>query len=166
MWRVTFVTFLGRMWRSRTQKYFFWIVTFFVTSFPKNATFCPRRYKKKLRNVTIRLGLKLIFLFPSQICHLSRKPEAGRPFGLRPTLIIVETKRFVGSNVNVILTRKTCCQRSSRAVGPGLVTLKANTEGTGSWVLSGLIEVFAIRFRDPEHKISTTKNNSTEFKSS
>ena len=38
------------------------------------------------RNVTIRLGLKHVFLFPSQICHLSRKREAGRPFGLRPTL--------------------------------------------------------------------------------
>ena len=38
------------------------------------------------RNVTIRLGLKHAFLFPSQICHLSRKREAGRPFGLRPTL--------------------------------------------------------------------------------
>jgi len=29
--------------------------------------------------VTIRLGLKHVFLFPSQICHLSRKREAGRP---------------------------------------------------------------------------------------
>ena len=38
------------------------------------------------RNVTIQLGLKHIFLFPSQICHLSRKREARRPFGLRPTL--------------------------------------------------------------------------------
>ena len=41
MWRVTF---LWRMWRSRTRKYFFWLVTFFVTSFPKNVTFWPRRY--------------------------------------------------------------------------------------------------------------------------
>jgi len=31
--------------------------------------------------------------------------------------VIVETKRFVGSNVNVILTRQTCGQRSSRAAG-------------------------------------------------
>jgi len=29
----------------------------------------------------------------------------------------VETKRFVGSNVNVILTRQTCSQRPSRAAG-------------------------------------------------
>jgi len=36
--------------------------------------------------VTIQVGLKHAFLFPSQICHLSRKREAGRPFGLRPTL--------------------------------------------------------------------------------
>ena len=33
MWRVTFVTFLGRMWRSRTRKCFLQVVTFFVTSF-------------------------------------------------------------------------------------------------------------------------------------
>jgi len=36
--------------------------------------------------MTIQLGLKHIFLFRSQICHLSRKREAGRPFRLRPTL--------------------------------------------------------------------------------
>ena len=29
----------------------------------------------------------MFFSFPSQICHLSRKREAGRPFGLKPTLI-------------------------------------------------------------------------------
>jgi len=29
--------------------------------------------------------------------------------------IVVETKQFVGSNLNVILTRQTCGQRSSRA---------------------------------------------------
>ena len=29
--------------------------------------------------MTIRLGLKHVFLFPSQICHLSQKREAGRP---------------------------------------------------------------------------------------
>jgi len=40
------------------------------------------------RNMTIRLGLKHNFVFPSQICHLSRKREAGRPFWLRPTLYI------------------------------------------------------------------------------
>jgi len=38
------------------------------------------------RNVTIRLGLKNVFFLPSQICHLSQKREAGRPFGLRPNL--------------------------------------------------------------------------------
>ena len=41
--------------------------------------------KTLLSNASIRLGLKHVFLFPSQICHLSRKCEAGRPFGLRPT---------------------------------------------------------------------------------
>ena len=57
-------------------------------SFPKHVTFGPRRYKPFWtgRNVTIRLGLKHVFLFPSLIFHWSRKREAGRPFGLRPTL--------------------------------------------------------------------------------
>ena len=57
----------------------------------KNVTFWPRWYKtfSTGRYVTIRLGLKHVFLFPSQICHLSRKREAGKPFGLRPTRIIV-----------------------------------------------------------------------------
>ena len=32
----------------------------------------------------IWLGLKSAFLFPSQISHISRKSEAGRPFGLGP----------------------------------------------------------------------------------
>ena len=36
----------------------------------------------------IRLGLKNVFLFPSQICHLSWKREVGRPFRLRPTLTV------------------------------------------------------------------------------
>ena len=36
--------------------------------------------------MTILLGLKNVFLFPSQICQISRKREAGRPFWLRPTL--------------------------------------------------------------------------------
>jgi len=65
MWRVTFVTFLGRMWRSRTRNFFFELVTFLG------------------RNVTIQLGLKHSYLFPSLICHLSRKREAGRTFNLR-----------------------------------------------------------------------------------
>jgi len=42
------------------------------------------------RNVTIRMGLKHSYLFPSQICHLSRKREAGRPFGLRSTLSVFQ----------------------------------------------------------------------------
>jgi len=32
-------------------------------------------------------------------------------------IFVVETKRFIGSFVNVILTRQTCGQRSSRACG-------------------------------------------------
>ena len=42
---VPFGIFLGRMWRARTRKYIFELVTFLVTSFPKNVTFWPRRYK-------------------------------------------------------------------------------------------------------------------------
>jgi len=46
-------------------------------------------------------------------------PERTRILSGIPTHIIeifvVETKRFVGSTVNVILTRKTCGQRSSKA---------------------------------------------------
>jgi len=37
-WRVTFVTFLGRMWRSRTRKYFLNLRRF-LSHFPKNVTF-------------------------------------------------------------------------------------------------------------------------------
>jgi len=54
----------------------------------------PSRKTSHFGNVTIRLGLKHVFLFPSQICHLSRKREAGRPFGLRPTFILVVTFRL------------------------------------------------------------------------
>ena len=45
------------------------------------------------RNVTIRLKLKNAFLFPSQISHISRKREAGRPFGLGPTLNTMHSVR-------------------------------------------------------------------------
>ena len=38
----------------------------------------------------------------------------------------VETKRFVGSTINVILTRQTCGQRSSGAAGPGRQTPSAS----------------------------------------
>ena len=46
--------------------------------------------------MTIWQGLKDGFLFPSQVCHLSRKREAGRPFGLRPTLRQSPLKPLVG----------------------------------------------------------------------
>jgi len=38
-----------------------------------------------------------------------------RSRNIQPHLNVVETKRFVGSTVNVILTRQTCGQRSSKA---------------------------------------------------
>ena len=75
MWRVTFVTFLGRMWRSRTRKYFFNLWRFLSHPSRKTSYFGPAGTKKFWtgRNVTIRLGLKNAFLFPSQISHISRK---------------------------------------------------------------------------------------------
>jgi len=86
MWRVTFVTFLGRMWRSRTRKFLFELVTFFVTSFPKKLTFRPRRYKKNWNGKKCDDSAGTETFFRSQIFHLFRKCEAGRPFGLRQTL--------------------------------------------------------------------------------
>jgi len=86
---VTFVTFFGdknvtrylchisgkNVMLSRT-KIFVELVTFFVTSFPKNVTFWPRQYKFFLngRNVTIRLGLKNVFFLP--VSDLSLISEA------------------------------------------------------------------------------------------
>ena len=75
-WRVTFV----RMWRSRTRKYF---VTFFVTSFPQNGTFWPRRYKTFWMGiyVTIRLELKHVFLlrhrFVNYLASVKREGHLG-----------------------------------------------------------------------------------------
>jgi len=62
---------------------FFILWRFFVTFFPKNVTFWPRLYKLE---EMWRFGweLKNSYLFPSQICHLSRKHEAGEPFRLTP----------------------------------------------------------------------------------
>jgi len=57
-------------------------VTFFVTSFPKIVTFWSRWYKKNLngKKCDDSAGTETCFLlFPSQICHLSWKREAGRP---------------------------------------------------------------------------------------
>ena len=53
------------------------------------------------RNVTIRLGLKPIFLLPSQICHLSRKREAGRLFRLRLTYIGMCVSRVTRTHIRI-----------------------------------------------------------------
>ena len=91
IWRVTFVTF-GRMWRSRTRNIFFNLWHFWSHPSRKTSHFCPAGTKLFWmgRNVTIRLGLQHVFLFPSQICHLSRKRKTGKPFGLRLTLSMYE----------------------------------------------------------------------------
>jgi len=88
MWRVTFVTFLGRIWRSRRRIFFVNLWHFLSHPSRKTSHFGPAGTKlfETGRNVTIWLGLKHSYLFPSQICHLSGKREAGRPFWLRPTL--------------------------------------------------------------------------------
>jgi len=69
MWQVTFVTFLGRMWRSHTRKYFFNLWRFLShPSRPPSLFFGPAGTKLFWtgRNVTIQLGLKNVFLFPSK----------------------------------------------------------------------------------------------------
>ena len=55
--------------------------------------------------MTIRLGLKNAFLFPSQISHISRKREAGRPLGLGPTLTPVSGPIFETKNRAIFLER-------------------------------------------------------------
>jgi len=57
--------------------------------------------------VTIRLGLKYAFLFPSQISHISRKREVGRPFGLGPTLC---------GNCHTTHSRKILCMNFRRLI--------------------------------------------------
>jgi len=81
---VTFVTFSGdkkchashlsHFWEV-THEFVFELVTFFVTSFPKNVTFWPRQYKTFLN------GKKC-----DDWAGTFHKREVGRPFGLRPTL--------------------------------------------------------------------------------
>jgi len=107
MWRVTFVTFLGRMWRSRARKCLFNLWRFLSHPSQKTSHFGPAGTKnfETGRNVTIRLGLKHSYLFPSQICHLSRKREAGRPFGLRPTLSVFQCVECVAVCYNVNISR-------------------------------------------------------------
>ena len=72
MRRVTFVTFLGRMWRCRTRKYFLKLWRFLAHPPRKTSQFGPAgtRINRTWRNVTIRLGLKHVFLFPSQAASI------------------------------------------------------------------------------------------------
>jgi len=99
---VTFVTFFGDKKCDASHLSHFWEECddlaheniFFnlwrFLSHPSRKTSCFGPAGTKLcwtgSNVTIRLGLKHVFLLPSQICHLSRKREAGRPFGPRMAL--------------------------------------------------------------------------------
>jgi len=90
------------MWRSRTRKCFCTLWRFLSHPSRKTSHFGPTGTNKIWigRNVTIRLeaGTETcfssdVFLFPSPICHLSRKRKAGRPIGLRPTLIQLASGR-------------------------------------------------------------------------
>jgi len=86
MWRITFVTFLDAL----AHEFFFNFWRFLSHHSRKTSHFGPAGTKLFWtgRSVTIRLGLKQVFLFPSQSCHLSRKREAGRLFVLRLTLSV------------------------------------------------------------------------------
>ena len=57
--------------------------------------FETRRWEEIRVGPTLRPTLKHVFLFPSQICHFSRKPEAARPFRIRPTLRLTLRGRFL-----------------------------------------------------------------------
>jgi len=113
---VTFVTFFGDKKCDASHLSHFWeerdalahentIFNFWrFLSHPSRKTshFGPAGTKKNWtgRNVTIRLGLKHVFLFPSQMCYISRTREAGRPFGLRPTLSPTDPKPDSKSKLN------------------------------------------------------------------
>ena len=68
------------------HEYFFLNWWRFLSLFPENRHFLAPPVQTKFEWEEIWLGLKRFFLFPSQICQLSRKREAGRQFRLRPTL--------------------------------------------------------------------------------
>jgi len=70
-------------------KVFFLTCDVFCHILPEKCHILALRVQKKIeREGMWRFGWdwNMFFLFPSQICHLSRKREAGRPFGLWPTL--------------------------------------------------------------------------------
>jgi len=67
------------MWRSRTRKYLFELLTFFVTSFPKNVTFWPR-YKTFLngKKCDDSAGTETCFSVP--VSDLSLTPSTATKF--------------------------------------------------------------------------------------
>jgi len=92
---VTFVTFFGdkksHFWGKfdvLAHDFFFSLWRLLSHPSRKSSHFGPAGTKLFWtgRNVTIQLGMKHVFVFPSQICLLSQKRAAGRPFGLGPTL--------------------------------------------------------------------------------
>ena len=86
--------------------------------------------------MTIRLGLQHVFLFPSRICHLSRKHEAGRPFGLRKTL-------------NLYISREGVIDHDSENTGTHQKNVNNSTCAAGC--LRGLVSVFFCRTDNTRH---------------
>jgi len=87
---ITFVTFFGdkkcdashfgkNVTLSHT-KMFFWLVTFFVTSFPKNVTFWPRRYKTFLngKKCDDSTGTETCFSLPVSDLSLISEAWSGK----------------------------------------------------------------------------------------
>jgi len=94
MCRVTFVTFLERMWRSRARIFFLTSDVFCHTLLEKChilALPVPNFFE---REEMWRFGWDWNIFFSSRLrFHISRKREAGRPFGLRPTLSVRDAIR-------------------------------------------------------------------------
>ena len=80
MWRVTFVTLLGRMWRSRTRIFFFNLWRFLSHPSRKTSHFGPASTKLFWtgRNITIRLELTHTFLLTSQDLSLISEAWSGK----------------------------------------------------------------------------------------
>jgi len=86
----------------------FLVITIHQVTWPSPGTLgTPRSVEDETRNAELRWGW--VFLEQTRIL-------SGIQFTTRfIEIFVVETKLFVGSFVHVILTRKTCGQRSSRA---------------------------------------------------
>ena len=87
MWRVTFVTFLGRMWCSRTRKYIIFDLWRFLSHLSrKTSHFGPAGTKKKFeREEMWRFGWDWNIFFSSRLRVVTYLGSV-RPFGLKRPL--------------------------------------------------------------------------------